>query len=400
MVPVAFRPYIGVSGTYNTGLLPVEVTSTGHIPSSDAYGEEIDLGAYIYRVFKGTTLALDLGGYLRHYTNSYSEGANQFLSLSLTHEITKRVMFTLRTQAGLYTLNDYSLSAPLGGLDSNYLPLPQDQIFDNRVIFTSASGDLTYLLSPVLSFSVGANGSLVRRESSALYGSTGAGAHGDLQYRISRHTTIGADYSYMYFGYTRGFGNSDIHSVGISYSAQISPHLQLSANIGGTRVESTSLADITLDPAVAARLGESEAIQAAYHLNYVPAIQAQLANTFRRSQFTLSYNNRVTPGNGVYTISRNNTGGAYYSYSGVHYWNFGASASYGRMSSLAQTLGAYTSYGGGAGVTRELGKGLHAVVRLDARHNDIASGALYRRTQYSASLGVTFSPGDVPLRLW
>ena len=62
-------------------------------------------------------------------------------------------------------------------------------------------------------------------------------------------------------------------------------------------------------------------------------------------------------------------------------------ASYGRMTTLVQTIGAYTAYGGGVGVTRELGKGLHTVLRLDALHNDIASAALFRHTEYRASLG-------------
>jgi hypothetical protein len=78
----------------------------------------------------------------------------------------------------------------------------------------------------------------VRRESSALYGMTGGVARGDLEYRISRHSTLGADYRFTYYDYTRGFGNTDIQSVGFNYSTQLSRHVQLSARIGGARVES------------------------------------------------------------------------------------------------------------------------------------------------------------------
>ena len=134
--------------------------------------------------------------------------------------------FTLRNKAGVYSLNSYSLSSPLGALDPNYLQLPQNDISDNQVIFAGVSGGLTYRLSPLLSLNIGAAGTLVRRQPSALYGMTGAVARGDLEYRISLHSTVGADYRYMYFDYfdyTRGFGNSDIHSVGINYSTQISP---------------------------------------------------------------------------------------------------------------------------------------------------------------------------------
>ena len=70
------------------------------------------------------------------------------------------------------------------------------------------------------------------------------------------------------------------------------------------------------------------------------------------------------------------------------------------MNSVVQTIGAYTNCGGGIGITRELGKGFHNVLRFDAFHNAIAGPALFRRTEYRASMGVTFSPGDRPLVLW
>jgi hypothetical protein len=397
--PIAFRPYIGLSGIYDTGLLAVTATSTGLIPTRDVYGLELNLGAYTYHTWKRTTLALDYRGNFRHYSTSSWDGTDQFLSLILTHRPSKRVTFTLREEGGVYSRN-YFLTSTLGALDPNYLQVPQNDIFSNRVIFVSTSGDLTYHKSARLSFNIGADGNLVRRQSSALYGVTGAVARGDVEYRITRHSTLGADYRFTYFNYTRGFGNTDIHSVGLNYSTQFSPHVQFSARIGGARVESVSLTRVTLDPAIAALLGELVAIQAAHRLNYAPDMQARLTDTFRRSQFTLSYSNAVNPGNGVYLTSKNNQGSASYSYSGVRYWNFGVDASYGRMSALVQTVGAYTSYGGGIGITRELGKSLHAVLRLDSRHYDVASGTQFAHNENRATLGLTFSPGDVPLTLW
>ena len=398
--PIAFRPYIGLSAIYDTGLVPVSVTSTGGVPSSDLYGVELNLGAYTYHVWKHTTLGLDYKGDLRHYTYSYWDATDQLLALILTHRPSKRVTFTLRNQAGIYSLNSYSLSSPIGALDPNYLQLPQNDLYDSRVIFAGASGDLIYQLTHRLSFDIGADGTLVRRQSTALYGMTGAVARGDLEYRINRHSTVGADYRFTYFDYTKGFGNTDIQSVGLNYSTRFSPQVELSARIGGARVESTSLAEVTLDPAIAAILGESVAIQAAYRLNYVPDMQVRLTDTLRRSIFMLAYLNQVVPGNGVYLTSRNNTGNASYSYTGVRHWNFGVNGTYGRTSALVQTLGTYTAYGAGVGITRDLGRGLNAVLRMDERHYDVASSVGFKHNEYRASLGLTFSPGDVPLVLW
>jgi hypothetical protein len=88
-----------------------------------------------------------------------------------------------------------------------------------------------------------------------------------------------------------------------------------------------------------------------------------------------------------------------YSYTGVRHWNFGADSGYTRLSALTQTLGAYSSYGVGGGATRDLKKGLHAVLRLDARRYDVAGNG-FSRNDFRVMLGLSFSPGDVPLALW
>jgi hypothetical protein len=397
--PIAFRPFVSLNALYDDGLVPVSVNSNGKIPFADLFGVELALGLYGYHTWKHTTLALDYKGDFRHYGGkSAYDGTDQFLSLVLTHQPTKRVSFTIRNTAGTYS-RDYFLSSTAGILDPSYLQIPQNDIYDNRVIFLTTAGDMIYRMTPRLSFDIGGEGYIVRRESSALYGLTGYDAHGDLQYRIRRHTTLGVDYRFSYFQYTKGFGNSDIHSVGINYATQITHRLQLAARIGGARVESLSLEEVALDPAIAALLGVSVGVQATHQLHYAPDVTARLTESLRRSQFTLTFTDGVNPGNGVYLTSKIESALASYSYTGVRHWNFGADASYNRLSALIQTLGAYSSYGAGGGVTRDLKKGLHAVLRLDARRYDVGGNA-FRRTDYRAMLGMSFSPGDVPLALW
>jgi len=398
-LPVAFRPYVGLSAIYDTGLVPVGVSSTGSIPTTALYGVELNLGAYMYHVWKHTTLALDYRGDVRDYSTSYWDSTDQFLSLILKHEPTKRVTITLRAQAGVYS-NNYFLSSALGNTDTNYLQLPQYDIYDNRVEFGGFSADLTYKLTRRLSFNVGGEGDIVRRQSSALFGMTGGVARGDLEYRISRHSTVGADFRYTYYDYTQAFGNSIVESVGADYSTQFSPHVQLSARVGGARVSSQSLTAVNLSPALAALLGETTSVQAAYQQSYVPDVEVRLSDTFRRALFSLSYTDQVIPGNGIYLTSRNDSFGGNFSYTGVRHWNFGVNGTYGRMTTLVQTIGAYTAYGAGVGITRDLGKGLHFVIRADGRHYDLASGALFASNEYRTSVGITFSPGDLPLVLW
>ena len=239
--PIAFRPYVGLSGIYDTGLVPVTPSSTTGAPTADIYGLELNLGAYTYRSWKHTTLALDYRGNFRDYPDAtYWDGTDQFLSLILTHRPNKRVTFTLREQGGTYSRN-YFLSSTLGALDPNYLQLPQNDIYDNRVVFLGTSADVTYQKSARLSFNIGGEGSLVRRQSSALYGVTGGVARADVEYRATRHSTIGVDYRFTYYDYTKGFGNTEIQSVGLNYSTRLSPHVQFSARIGGARCHELQL---------------------------------------------------------------------------------------------------------------------------------------------------------------
>ncbi len=89
-----------------------------------------------------------------------------------------------------------------------------------------------------------------------------------------------------------------------------------------------------------------------------------------------------------------------YSYSGVRKWNFAVNADYGRIDPVTQTIGNYTTYGGGVGITRNLGKGLYSVTRFDAMRYDVAHTLGFNNTEYRATLGLNFSPGDLPLVLW
>ena len=140
-------------------------------------------------------------------------------------------------------------------MDPNYLQIPANDIYDNRVVFLNTAGDMIYRLTPRLSFDIGGEGYIVRRASSSLYGLTGYDTHGDVQYRVRRHTTIGADYRFTHYEYTKGFGGTYIHSVGIDYATELTRRVQLAVRIGGARVESLSLEHVPLDPAIAALLG-------------------------------------------------------------------------------------------------------------------------------------------------
>ena len=396
--PLAFRPYVGLSGIYDDGLLPVSVNSSGQVPVTDAFGLELNLGLYGYHAWKHTTLSLDYRGDFRDYSQATNyDGSDQFLSLILTNEPNRRTKFTVRSQGGTYSVNSFLSS--IDYLSSNYLQTPQNDIFDNRVVFLSTSGDMTYQQTARLSFDIGGEGDLVRRQSSALYGVTQAIGRGDVQYRITKYVTIGADYRYMDYDFTRGFGYTHVNSAGFNFSVQFTRSLALSARIGGARYEGLSLEQVAIAPAIAAILGITEGVQAAYRQGYVPDTSVRLTNTWRHATLSANYAATISPGNGVYLTSRQQYGSASYSYTGVRNWNFGVDTSYNRLGTLTQTLGTFSSYGAGGGATRSLGRGLYAVTRFDARRYNIAN-SYYLHPEYRVSVGMNWAPGELPLSIW
>ena len=101
----------------------------------------------------------------------------------------------------------------------------------------------------------------------------------------------------------------------------------------------------------------------------------------------------------MYSTSSYQNGQMSYVYNGFQKVSLQCRATYYDYSSLAQTLGRYSSYGAGGGASMKLSQAFSLVARVDVRHYDADASALLR-TSYRASLGVSWSPGDRPLSIW
>jgi hypothetical protein len=180
---------------------------------------------------------------------------------------------------------------------------------------------------------------------------------------------------------------------------RLSSTWELRAQAGATRVESLILEAVAVDPIIAAITGQSTGILAVYQLNYVPSATLSLAKKLPHGSLSFTYDRGVVPGNGVFLTSVEESVGAGYQYQGIQRWTVFLSGGYSRLSSFLQTIGEYRSYNAGVGITRSLGKGLHAEFRVDGRRYD-AGIAGFRRNASRATLGVSWSPGGVPLIFW
>jgi hypothetical protein len=168
---------------------------------------------------------------------------------------------------------------------------------------------------------------------------------------------------------------------------------------GGSRVETLGLTQVTIDPVIAAIIGMSQGIQTAYRINWVPTVNALLTRKFHNAILSFNYNRGVSPGNGVYLTTRQEYSYGSFSYTGIRKANIGLSAGYNTYGSLTQTVGNFSSLTAGGGFTYQITGALHFITRYDYRRYDIAS-TVFQRPSYRATIGIAFSPKDVPLSLW
>jgi hypothetical protein len=393
------RPYLSLNAIYDTALTPVSVDAQGRIPQTDGYGGDIGFGVYGYHTWRHTVLGVDYRGDVRHYNRqSFYDGTDHTLTLGLTHQPTRRLAFTLREAAGTYS-RSYGWFSGYQFFDPTYADMPANELFDARTNYMSTMGDLTFNKSPRLSFNIGGTGMVVRRRSRALVGTTGWAGRGDVSYRAGRTFTVGADYNFNHYEFTSAFGASDIHTVALDLSFRLARRWDLGFRAGGSRVETLGLRRIAVDPVIAAIIGQTTGIEVFYGVRYLPSLEASLARVFQRSTLSFDFNSGTSPGNGIYLMSRAQGGSMSYSHTAFRRWNVGLSASYSRYSSLSQEMGAYESYRAGGGFTCKLKNWAHLVGRYDARRYTVGESVL-RRINHGVTLGVAFSPGDLPLSLW
>lgn len=397
---VRLRPFADVSGTYDSGLTPISLTSSGEIPSRAAYGAQVSFGASGYHSWRRSVLAMQYVGRFRHYSRyRYHDGLDQHLSLNLAHQVSSRVTVVLTPAVASYSRGFF---LPVAGSDYYNPELASvigNELFDNRVHAVVVSGRLIYQRTARLSFSLGGSGFTVKRQSSALVGVYGYRSNGDVAYRLSRYQSIAVDYSFQHYEYRNYFGSADVHGAGLSYSVQMGRYWTLGLRAGGYRVEVSGLERVALDPVIMAITGLRYAVSTGYHLRYVPGYEAGLTRRFQNGSLSLNYSRSISPGNGLYLTSGRESASVGYNYTGMRRASVGFSAGMSTQKALVQDLPSSRGYTAGMATGYGIGHGLSLSGYIGARHYDIHSTA-FKRLSYHASVGLAFSPGEVPFSLW
>jgi hypothetical protein len=400
---IKFRPFVELTGGYETGLSGVAVTDAqGTLPNVSSYELALSWGVSGSHNWKHTKLGLDYRGSLSHYGQhgTYDSIAQSFL-LGITQQISRHISLSLSEGAGVFQrafgLGSLSQTVPF---DPSQTYIPTADFFDNRTYYISSQADLKIQVSPRLSFDLGGDNFLTRYRAKGLIGTTGLGARGDAQYRLSRRSTIGVGYNFQHFSYGRDFGAADVHSIAGSFSRALAAKTEFSASVGASRVEQKFIQQVNVDPIIAALLGVATTTEIAHFISWTPTGSVRLAKSFREGVAYIGAGRVVVPGNGLFITSYTDSVSAGYSYTGVRRWSLSALASYDRAKSVGTFVGHYSDASAGFSASRQIARSVHLVFGYDVRRYSSPDFRNYNRPIQEGHFGIGFTPGDVPLRIW
>jgi hypothetical protein len=395
----AFGLYAQIIGVYDSGLIAPAVVQGKQVNALASYGEEANFGANASHRWRRGKLSIEYRGSYRQYTNAPAfDGLDQFLQVTYSEALARHLVLDIKSTLGSTTLANGAFAYfSLASLDR--IGLPTDDLFDNRTNYMQSRVDLTWRLTPRLSFDFGGDGFVVRRESLLLAGLNGYSARASVAYRLTRRQTLSAVYDNTYFDFERAFGDSRLETVALGYSIALTREWDLSTLAGGVRVYTLGLTEVPLDAAIVALTGESDAMVTFSNAVYLPVGEVRLTRRFKTASLTFDYSNGVTPGNGLYLTSRQTGGAVAYSYLMARNFEVRGHAGYSQLSALGQALGKYANLQGGIQVFYKLTGATYLDVRYDYRHYNTGD-AFLEMDSNRVSLGVAFGLGETSSVTW
>jgi len=400
---IKFRPFIEVSGVYDSGLASVSVKDAqGELADAASYGMALSWGVSGTHSWKHTKLGLNYVGDVAWFAQQTQyAGVDQSFLMGITHQLARHVQLSLRESAGIFSrdIGGPSLTQTVQ-FDPTQSYVPTTDFFDNRTIYLSSQANLQVQMSTRLSFNLGGAFFTTRRRSSALDGVNGESATGDLQYRISRRTTIGANYGYTHYEFTRSYGYTDAHSASLTYATRLSAYLELSASAGATRIDSRFIQVVPIDPTILALLGITSATEVEHNLIWIPSWSGRLSRTVHRGVFAITASRTVVPGNGLFATSTATNVSGSYAYTGLRKWSLSAGIVQSWADALGTIQGRYSSTSGTLSTSRQIFHTIHFVLGYSARQYNSPNYNNYNRIIHEAHTGLAWTPGEVPLRIW
>lgn len=399
---IKWQESVGLSSVYDTGISR-RVNPDGSLGNpSTLTGGEFTWSLSGRHYFRRDVVGVLYSGNVTRYSGSGGyNGTNQSVTVDYSHVLTRRLAVNFSGSGSILAQN-YALENPAVGADTianiSLASSPNIQIFDTGAKQFSGQADLTWRKTSRLSFNLGTSYFGISRDSALLLGVTGQQFRGDVNYRLTRKTTVGSYYSYSHYLYPHGAGDSDINTLGMIFSYAISRTMQIRFRGGVSRIESLGQQTVRIDPAIAALLGQSSGIVDSYQILRTSDLSAQLVKDFGRgTTVSLAYARGISPGNGVFQTSRQESISGNVTLRLKR--NASLQTSFGRdtLGSVGQALGEFKSDSARISLSRTYRRGFGLSLAAEYRHFDIVNFASIRN-QLRITTGFTWSPTTG--RLW
>jgi len=393
------RVQASVNATYDTSILGYTLSSLGQLKSLSAAGVEAGFGVSGRKLSRRAFIGIDYGANYTHYNSAtFYNGTNHEMNLAAGVRLNKN--WQLNTQVAAGTSNRF-LGGPavFQSSEFEFLSAPIGELFDSRSYFLANTTSATYTKSSRQSFRFSGTGATVRRRARGLIDMQSYGASTDWVYRVNRRLSVGASYTFSHYDYTKVFGESDTHTLGIHVGRRVGRDWNFNLSATGTKQNTVGVRNFALDPVIASILGRSTGTEVFDSNNLIYGYGASITRRISRSSVQLRAQRAITPGNGYFLTSINHTAGVNF----VHNFSRDLAASgsmgYTKLSSLGFASGAFTGWTGGAGLTYKLTETFGINTRYDWRTFDLQQ-TTFGRTGFRASAGVTYFPQRGVAGLW
>jgi len=408
---VDFAFSIALTANYTDGLVGITTNNQEQLVRSGTYGGGVTLGLSGAHSWKHTHLGVSYSGNFSDYVNNPIVGISQGVSIGLSHQFSRHVFFHLSESAGWFTYfppATVSLNSSVP-FDPSQSYIPTTDFYDNRTIYSTTQAGLTYQATQRLSFSFGGGYFTDLRKSAGLYSAAGESATGDVQYRVSRRVTVGANYGFTRFAFSDHIGRSYIHSAAATLSARFSRWTELSVFAGAAVVNSSfeevipispAILDILCPPTLVSTCPLTNSVAINNNTLWAPNFGIRISRSFERGALYASAGESITPGNGLFLTSRAETASVGYGYSGLRKWGLNAGLSYYRALSLGNIQGNYGQVSGSLNASRQIISHMSFVLSFSATQYQSGSFTDYNRLIYTASVGLGYSSKNIPVRFF
>lgn len=404
---MTLTPYVQLLGTYDVSN---SIGSSGISSQPQQYsssGLTAAAGLDGYHYWSKSTLGLTFRFNYRHFMKAPVPDTNdEFLSFGFQHQLSHRVSFSLTETGGsstravsgaAFSLGNSIALPGLGSVDQSLSALPTNEIFDGRVYYSSTSAQVTFQRTARQSFFAGGGGFFIRRSQSGAAGTNGVSGHVGTEYLLTRRQSISLQYAVMRYDYTGTYGSVNAHMGGLAYGVMLNRQWNFRAQGGAYRVYVIQPMRVTLDPSVAALLGQSSSIQTYKGASIRGMANASLNGSFRRSSVSIAYSRSMSPGNSVFLTSELDTGMASYSYLMSKRLSAALGAYYSHQAPLSKDYKPLEMVGGMASFSYRVTDPIHFTASVTTRHV-LLTGPNYRPTSANVSVGIGYSPtGGLPL---